>query len=273
MAKKKRKKNGKGGLKAAAQFLGAVSSLFLKVLPSLVIILASGAIFMNVRQALYADANLAIQKISVQPSDALTAAQRNQLESRFMGKNILQVNIRKVSSDLEKDPGIQSARVLKQLPATLDITVERRKAIACLRYAAHGNCGLISDDGVILDIIAEKNIPGVLIEALESQNREPSLGQKVELRGFGEAVNFMKAFQEQELSHYEPLSKINLDHIGNVSITLGAGPQIRLGRRPLETLKSLEKVVPLLKSDDRGKIEYIDLQFDNVIVKKKPAKN
>ena len=72
-----------------------------------------------------------------------------------------------------------------------------------------------------------------------------------------------------ELSHFEVLTRIGIDHLGNVSIILGNGPQIRLGRRPMDSLKSLEKTIPLLKSEERSKIEYVDLQYDNVIVKRK----
>ena len=271
MGKKKRaKRSGKGGgLKALGAIMGATLRFSFKVLPMVAVFLAVGGIFLGVRDALYADPNLNIQKITVQPADSLTVPQRSHIETRLMGKNILQADVRKISVELEKDPRIQSARLVKNLPAGVTVEVMRRKAVACIRFTPNGSCGLVSEDGVILDIVTDKNVPGLLIEAFETGVREPGIGKQVDARGFNEAVQFMNDYQDHELSHYEPLSRVSLDHLGNVAIMLGTGPQIRMGRTPSEAIKSLEKIVPLLKGEDRSKIEYIDLQFDNVIVKRK----
>ncbi len=268
MAKKKRSqgKRGKG------DFFGFVRPLFwftLRLLPFVIIILGCGGIFLGVKDALYADPSLGIQKIEVTPADSLSSAQRQTLESMLRGRNIMTADLRKVSRMLEKDPGVHHAVVVKHLPSQINVAVERRHAVACIQFISQGPCGMISEDGVVLDVVPVKDVTSLIIESFESGKREPQLGMKVEVRGFTQAISFLRAYENMELSHFEVLTRIGIDHLGNVSIILGNGPQIRLGRRPMDSLKSLDKTIPLLKSEERSKIEYVDLQYDNVIVKRK----
>ncbi len=269
MAKKKRnqKKAGKGN--GFLGFIGGAALALLRILPVVILGAGFGWLCLGVRNALYADPNLAIQKIEVTPADSLLPEQRQMLENRWVGKNIMTVDLKKISENLKKDPAIQTARVTKYLPSKLGIEVERRQPIACIQLAPQGNCGLISQDGMILSVIPPKTAPGLVIEAFEAGARDPKMGGRLEVRGFREAVEFVTLLREQEFAKYEPLSRVSIDHIGNVGIHFADGPQIRLGRRPVDSLRSLEKVIPLLKREDRTKIEYVDLQFDNVIVKRK----
>ncbi len=266
MAKKKRsQKRGSGKGINLRPFFG----FCLRSIPFLLIFCAFGGIFIGVRDALYADPSLSIQKVEVSPADSLSIEQRTKLDSMLLGQNIMTVDLRKAARTLEKDPGVQNAKVVKHMPSKIGVEIVRRKAVACIQFAPQGNCGLVSDDGVILDVISFKNATGLILEAFETTKREPQIGMRPEVRGFYQSMKFMKAYEELELARFEPLTRIAVDHLGNVSIILGNGPQIRLGRRPVECIKSLDKVIPLLKSEERSKIEYVDLQYDNVIVKRK----
>ena len=60
-----------------------------------------------------------------------------------------------------------------------------------------------------------------------------------------------------------------LDKFGNMSIRPIDGPEIRLGRKPMDKLEFLDKIVQLLNQQNRRDIEYVDLQFDNMIVKRR----
>ena len=268
MGKKKRSQAKKGGSRKGWG-LNGFFRFSLKVIPAALLIVAFGGVFIGVRDALYADPNLSVQKVEVLPADSLSAGQRQQLDTLLLGKNIITVNPRKISKWIEIDPGIQNARVVKYLPAKISVEVVRRKAVVCIQFSSQGNCGLVSEDGMILDVVPAKNVTSLLMEAFESGKREPQIGMRIDIHGFSQAVRFMKLYEEMEMSHFEPLTRIGVDHLGNVSMILGNGPQIRLGRRPQECLKALEKTVPLLKSEERSKIDYVDLQYDNVIVKRK----
>ena len=270
MGKKKRRKNSKGNPFAAlASFLGGAVRFLLKVCPLFILIFISGTLLIKVRGLLYADPNLAIQKITVDPSESLSVAQHEHLEQSLLGKNILQTDIKKVSRDLKKDPNIQEVRVVKHLPSELGVSVIRRKPAAFIRFSPKGNFGVISEDGVILDVVSEHDASGFYMEAFGLGVDEPHLGDRLRAPGFAEALEFKKAFEQQPMAHFEAITKMTLDHLGNVKMVLGQGPEVRLGRRLLERMDQIEKIIPLLEGEARKKIDYVDLQFDNVIVKQK----
>jgi cell division septal protein FtsQ len=248
--------------KAAAGFLA-------KALPTILVMALFTGLFFGVRQALYADAHLSIREIEVSPVTALSPERRQDLESRLMGKNILKVDLKQVARDLEKNPMIQSAQVGRRLPWGLKIGIQSRTQLAFIRFSPSGKYGLISSDGMILDVADEKNASLPLIEAYGLDIKQPRIGLQVKSKGYIEAANFLAAFWDHPVSKRETLTRLSLDAQGNVTITLGPGPDIRLGRHPATRLVTLEKMMYLLEGDERQNIEYIDLQFDNVIVKRK----
>ena len=270
MPKKKRRKSGRG--KKFLRWGGIVTGAFrlvFRIFPLAAAAALAGGLFVTVRQALYADSALAVSRIVVEPSEALPAIERRALETKFLGKNILRVNLRAVSRELEKDPQIRRAAVVRRLPAELRVFLELRKPVALIQFSPKGSFGLVSEDGMILDTLLRPNASMFLIEAYAAGIKEPQSGAVVPGRGYTEAIRFMKAFWDHPLSRREAISKISLDHLGNVTAVLGNGPAVRLGRRPAERMKALEKVVLLLQGENRAGIDYVDLQFDNIIVKRK----
>ena len=110
----------------------------------------------------------------------------------------------------------------------------------------------------------------VLLEAFELGLKEPRVGETVKNRAFQESIRFLKAFRGSPLGKREPLSRIGFDGAGNVHILFASGPpKIFLGRRPSERMAALDKVAPLLEREGRERIDYVDLEFDQVIVKRK----
>ena len=269
MAKRRKKKNTKPQKIRFGKFLLAMSRQVLRAVPVLVFTFLGAIVFLSVRKSLYADAVLSVRDIVVQPSGALSDGERRILESLALGKNMFRLDLRRISKTLEKNPLILDARVSRELPSTLKVQFIQRVPIAYVQTTQKGGFGLVSEDGVILDIFPKPESPLVLIEAFTSGVREFSIGSRVSVKGFAEAVPFIKAYWERPLARAEALVKISLDHLGNLTMTLGAGPPVHLGRNPLERLSALDQLVPLLAEEDRSNIEYVDLQFGHVIVKRK----
>lgn len=272
MAKKKRKKTGGGGFAAIGNILSQSFSLFVRSLPLLMVFLACGAFFMGIRSALYADYNLTVQKITVEPSQALVPAQRERLDSQILGKNILNADLKSIAQSLEKDPSIQNAKVMRRLPSEIYIEVQKRKPFAFIRFAANQNYGVISDDGMILDVVDAHAATGLIIEAPAIGVQRPVIGQHLKHRGLQEAVQFLNDYQNYPLSAQEPVTRVLLDSLGNVSVVLREGPEVRLGRRPSQRLEAFKKIAPLLEGETRKKIDYIDLQYDDIVVKQRGGK-
>ncbi|HLD50591.1 MAG TPA: FtsQ-type POTRA domain-containing protein [bacterium] len=268
MGRKKRgKRNGKRGSLGA--FFKASFHFALKAIPIFIIIFAAGGAFFGLRGMLFADPHLSIQRILVAPTDALSREQRLRVDSLLAGKNILSVDIRRISGLLEKDPWIETAVVTKRLPSEISIEVRKRVPIAYVRFLANGGLALVSGDGMVLEIPPAQAVTGLVIEISGTGTKEPRVGERLSVKGFEQANQFFREFPKHPLAQFESISKISLDPIGNVKATLGKGPELRLGRKPLEVMRSFDKIAPILESSERSKIDYIDLQFNNVIVKQK----
>ena len=117
MAKKRRKKNGGAG------FFGIISSVAGIVLGSLwrsapyaVSFFIFGVLFFNFKEMLYADGALSVQKIEVTPAQSLSIEELSHIEERVIDKNILKVDLEKLSRELETKPQIRSARVNRHFP-------------------------------------------------------------------------------------------------------------------------------------------------------------
>ena len=194
MAKKRRKKNGKGPFAALGSFLSNAVQWSMKVFPSLMVLFILSATFLGVREALYADSNLGVQKIIVDPPQALSIAKRQELEAKLLGKNILQINLRQIAAKLEKDPEIESARVVRRLPSFLKIEIKHRDAVALIQFSPHGSYGLVSEDGMVLDVSRERKPSMVVIEAFGIGEKDVTAGMKIDYSGFQEAVHFIQMF-------------------------------------------------------------------------------
>lgn len=272
MAKAKKAKRKKKNL--FEPFFNVVTGLFslsLKALPSLLVAAVFLSLFFGVRHFLYADPQLTVKDIVVSPAPAMANGRRQDLETKLLGKNILQIDLKKIASDLESNPEVQSARVDRQMPSTLRVEIVSRKPAAFVQFSPNGAVGSISEDGMILNTFKNSDHSLVTIEAFGMGLKDPQVGYQIRNRGFSETIKFLQAFWEHPLSKREVLTRVSLDHLGQLSITLGAGPDIRLGRRASSRIPTLEKIIYLLEGGDRETIQYIDLQFDNVIVKRKKS--
>jgi cell division septal protein FtsQ len=269
MGKKKRKKSSGGGFAALGRLVPQSLRLFLRSMPILLVILAGGAVFMGIRSALYADYNLVVQKVTVEPAPALSVAQRERLDSQVLGKNILNTDLHAIAQSLEKDPSIQNVKARRRLPSEIIIEVQKRTPLAFIQFANTQTYGVISEDGMVLDVVEPRAATGLIIEARQLGIQRPSIGQHLKHRGFQEAVQFLHAYYKTPLSGREPVTRVLLDSLGNVSVILKEGPEVRLGRRPSQRVEAFKKIVPLLEGEMRKKIAYIDLQYDDVVVKQR----
>lgn len=244
-------------------------SISWKIFPFVFALTAAGGIFFGVKEALYADPRLNIKEVAVYPPFALNNGRRQALETRVLGKNIFTVDLENLALKLQDNPEVQAARVSRQFPASLNVHIKTRRPIALIQFSPKSSYGLISEDGMILDVLKQPDRAYVVIQAYGMGLTTPSAGRKVKNAAFGEVSKFLNAFWRHNVSKREPLTGVSVDHLGNVTISLGEGPSIRLGKRPSERIDTLEKMMYLLEDESRKAIEYVDLQYDNVIVKRK----
>jgi len=264
--KKTKRKSSKSRIPA---FIPTFFSMAWKIFPLTFAVIAAGGIFFGVKGALYADPRLSIKEVAVYPPFALNNGRREDLETKVLGKNIFKVDLENLAAKLQDNPEVQTARVSRKFPASLSVYIKTRRPVALIQFSPKSSYGLMSEDGMILDVLKQSDPSYVLVQAYGMGITSPTAGRKIKNPAMGEVTKFLNTFWHHSVSKREPLTGISIDHLGNVAITLGEGPNIRLGKRPSERIETLEKMMYLLEGESRASIEYVDLQYDNVIVKRK----
>lgn len=269
MAKSKKKRLWRKAVRVVQGAGRLVFGFILRCVPFAVAVGLWVVLGLGVKQLLYADTSLAVRRVLVEPQQALTRDRLERLESRYRGRNILQVDLKAIAAELETDPHIKRARVGRRFPMDLVIQLEERRPIALIRFSRGGRLALIAEDGVLLEIPQRAPASYVLVNAWEAGVGEPRVGSRPKVRGWPEVVAFLKAFESHPLASRERIQEIRLDRLGHMAMNLAGGPEIRLGRDPAGRMKALEKIAPLLETTERQKIQYLDLQFADVIAKRK----
>ncbi len=270
MGKKKFKKGKKGWFFSAigAMFRG-IGWLLWRLLPVVVIAGVLAYAGFVVKKGLCEDRWLRVQEIRVVPPDVLSPQSIRTLEDKILGKNILLLDLKKIAGTIELGPGAQSVRVVREMPTTIRIEIQKRKPIANVQLRPGGPYAIVADDGFIIEIRPALDPAWILVEDFSEPLKEPRIGARLQNKGFAEALRFMKVFRGHELARRETVTRVSLDPNGYVTIRLGEGPDFKLGRKASECLTSLTHALYLLKTEPRENIEYMDLQYDRVAVKRK----
>lgn len=270
MGNKKFKKGKRGGFfRTAGQGVQALWALIWKLLPLALVLCLAGYAGYEIKKILVKDRFLQVQEIKVVPPEVLSSQSVRALESKILGKNILTLDLKKIESQIELGPGAQSVRVIRQMPATIRVEIKKRNPIANVRLKPNGAYAIVADDGYVIDAKPEADPAWIIIENYSEPVKEPRVGVRIQNKGFPEALRFLEVYRRHELSRRETLTRIFLDPYGNITIRLGQGPDFQLGRKASERLSFLTKALFLFNTEPRENIEYIDLQYDRIAVKRK----
>lgn len=270
MGKRKRKKlSSTLTWKAAKGFFQLLSQGILKASPLLLLGLVGWAIFWGIREDLYADPGFLIQNVEVTPGGVLAPAKIQELEQQYLGRNLFKISLPSAAAAIEQDPRIREARVIREFPKTLRIEIAPRRPAIQIQLTPSGPYYGAGEDGVILDTALARDENRLLVEVFEAERTRLEIGKPSSLPGFREGWRLARAFWAHPLGKTETIERIRLDHLGNVSLVLTKGPELRFGRQPMKKLYTLETVRPLLKGPERDRIIYIELQYQDLIVRKK----
>ena len=274
MGKRKRKKSSAPLLwKATKGSLHLLTQGLIKSFPLLVFGAIGFGIFWGIREELYADSGFRVQSIRIMPENVLSQEKLQELQRLYVHRNLFKISPRKVAAVVKQDPKIREARVVRDFPNILRIEVRDRIPFAQVQLSPKGEYYLLSEDGVVLGRETTRNKNLLLIEVFESASVKPDWGSKLAVPGFEQAAELVKEFPKHRISHAETIDWVRLDHLGNVALVLTQGPELRFGREPMKKLRTLDSLGPLLRSPERDRIIYVELQYQDLIVKKKEGKN
>lgn len=255
--------------KAAKGLFRLVFQGILKATPALFFAAISFAIFWGIREDLYADPGFSIQSFEVVPPESLSPSKVAELQKLYLNRSLFKVSPEEVAAFVSREPKIRKVRVVRKFPRTLRIEIGERNPFVQIQVQPKGPYYVASEDGVVLSEDHTRNKNLLFVEVFEAKDLKPKSGESVDLPGFGQGIALAKAFWGHPLARTESIERIRLDHLGNVSVVLTQGPELRFGRYPLKKLNNLAALTPLLKGPDRDRIVYIELQYQDLIMKKK----
>lgn len=249
------------------------SSLIWKILQGSFQLLFLGAIgfglFWTVRKNLYADAGFSVKTLEILPEKGLQHAARKELEKLYLGRNLFQISPAEVASVVQRNTRIRTAHVLRGFPNKLKIEIVERNPFLQFQSEPTGYYYTAAEDGVVLDVDTQRKKELLLFEALHMKGKKWEVGEELSLPGLKEGIACAQAFARHPLALSEKIDRIRLDHLGNVSLLLQGGPELRMGRNPLKKFYLLDTITSFLKGAERNQIVYFELQYKDLIVKKK----
>ena len=203
------------------------------------------------------------------PAGALPPEEVARIEKRVLNQHLFTVPIAKISKELGQAPRVRKVRVVRRLPNTLRIEIVDRKPFAQIRSNSKNLYYNTSEDGTVLEAVRDRDPELLWVERHETGWGKIEAGRVAAMPGLKEGIELVKKFRQGRFGETERIKRMELDRFGNVSLLLEDGPELRFGRRPLERLGALEAAVPLLNGPDRPREVYIDLQYQDLVVRKK----
>lgn len=274
MAKRRKKKSSSFKLPSLGKILGVLALVFFRLIPTAFLAGLVFVVVFGVKEILYADPALSVQKVTLQPATPRVESYRTWIEKQLIGTNILQAPIDKVSEELERHSEIQSAKVSRKLPSEIVIEVKERRPASAVQFQAKGPFFIVAEDGFVLKKEDKLSAELLQIQFIDATPGQVIAENQIKSKAYLLGMTFLKKYENNPAVVGESITQASIDRIGNYSIVLGPGPGVKLGRNPLDQFSKLAKIGPLLAAEGRDRIEYIDLRFDDVIIKRKnlPAK-
>jgi len=241
-----------------------------KFLPVLLVGILIGGFYHGIQKYLYADPYFRLDVIRVKTDLPFTTKQIELLSGLKLGENLLAVDLAKVASRIQRNPEIKRAEVIRILPNTIEINVVRRFEVFQVKPKGQSRYYAIDDQGFILSKSDIKSLKGlVLIEDANIPKNIIGVGDQYPSKNLGVfRMLYQYVVHESELSG-EKIEAIYVDHLGNYTLFLTGSFEVRLGKSYIKNLKKLRGLKNLLRSGERNKIEYLDLQYQDVVVKMK----
>lgn len=226
-------------------------------------------VFWGIRAELYADPGFQIENVEIFPETALPHETLQALEKLYLGQNLFKISLQKAAAEVEQNARIREARVTREFPRTLRIQIVERAPFAQVFFQPKGPYYVTGEDGVVIEAVLSQRSNLLPVEVLDGKPLKPAAGDKLTLDGLKEGIQLVKAFWEHPLAESEQIDRLRIDRLGNSAILLRKGPELRFGHHPLKRLPMLTLLKPLLEGPDRDRIVYIDLQYQDLVVKKK----
>lgn len=242
---------------------------FSRLIPAVLILGFVFLIYTGIQGVLYKDPYFQVGKVTVFPSGILNEAEYQYLENETRGKSLLVINLRKISQNLMRNTQIKKAEVQRQFPNILKIFLVTRNPLFQVQLRKGGGYYLIGGDQVVL---SENRIPKpdfIVVEDYGSGKKSYVTGSLYQNKYFNRIAEMLDWVKVDPIWSREVIAKISVDPLGNFIFVLNDGIELRLGKNPLVAEGKRSALEKLLKSNERAELLYLDLRYQDIIVRKR----
>jgi cell division septal protein FtsQ len=238
-------------------------------LPLVVLLVMTGFGIFWVHQSLEAARIMELKGVRLVGLKQLTASEVIKMTGIKKGVDLFNLKLDEVSEPLLAHPRIRSVSVKKIYPNDLEISLIERKPVVQIFVPQTKSYHLIDEEGVLLPDTGSEPFDNYFVYSDEEVKMIP---EKVGKMYGSHYLEILLAAQSQIQSELdisgETIHKIYVDRLGFWSFITNDEIEFRIGD-DFSNLQKMESVKPLLKEGVRDKVSYMDLRFQDVIVKNK----
>ncbi len=191
--------------------------------------------------------------------------------------NILRADLEQLKDLVESESWVRTATVRRQLPGQLIVQVRERVPVAVA--AIDQDLYIVDEEGVVLDRYGSSHVQldGPILKGLGNIARENPSATRENLEKMGLYSRLMSDLSSSEGDYSHSISEVLLADPDRVAIIREDDPvPIYLGsgrfRERYENFLAQKDIYQQLKKE-YGRIEYIDVSFDNKIIFHTPGES
>ena len=191
--------------------------------------------------------------------------------------NILRVDLEELKELAESESWVLTATVRRQLPGRLIVSIRERVPVAIA--AIDQDLYIVDEEGIVLDRYGSSQVQldGPILKGLGNIARENASATRLNLRKMGIYSELMSDLNSSEGDYTGAISEVLLADPDRIAIVRGEDPvPIYLGsgrfRERYENFLAQKEIYQQLKKE-YGRIEYIDVSFDNKIIFHTPGES
>ncbi|MBU1864159.1 MAG: FtsQ-type POTRA domain-containing protein [Candidatus Omnitrophica bacterium] len=270
MAKRSIAKIKSSNARSTKKIFSAIKNFVVKQIGCIVIVVIIMYCMVMIKNYAQSNPLFKITTIDVNKTHFVTRA--NILTSAHVkkGDNIFKINLKNVARRLEKIPRIKKAEIARLLPNTIRMVITERYEVAQVKIPFHKEYYLIDEEGHILTPILTK--PGrdvLIINAQFTQKSEFAAGEVFDNAPLKKVLKLIKRMQTSAVLKNEKDISITIDNREDMTIVLPPSLEIRIGKNTEAIFEKQDMLREILNDPNRDSIRYIDMRFNDVVVKRR----
>lgn len=265
---KRRSGQRKGGLfKFLGGFIQGAFQLIWKTLPVTLTLFFFYLTFFGVHRFLYADPYFQIRTIKVFPKGILNTEEYGILEKKCSNANILEYDLSGLASFIQTNPRVKEAKIFRKLPNEIEVFITPRVPLIQVKLTPKGDYYTLDQEGIVM---AKSKLPDpglIILENFDNVKKTLTIFEQYQQEAFLKLPGILTAFRTNPVTADETISKISVDHLGNYSIFLLNGPELKICQNTEDNLVKLNAIGELIQTQKRSEIAYIDFCMDDLVIR------